>query len=484
MASSILRGNAEALIPEEISKEIIQGAIAQSAVLSLFKKLPNMSSKVQRMPVLDGLITAGFINGDTGLKSTAKAKWANKFIVAEEIAVIVPIAESVLNDALDNGYDIWGEVKPLVQQAFGAVIDNAIIFDIGKPSSWRAGILSTARNAGSIVNAGGAEKDLYDDIMGEDGVIAKVEADGYTPNGVISGVTLKSKLRGLRDTNGKPIFITDMQNGTAKYSVDGMPSFFIQNGAWNDANALAIVGDMQQAVYAIRQDITYKILTEGVIQDPDGTIAYNLAQQDMVALRCVMRLGWEMPNPVNAMNDDNATRCPFAIYSPAVPVTTQNVTFTVTDTDDAAVEGATVVMAGMTKKTAANGTAVFTAVAGNYDYIVAADGADTQTGSVTVAAQAVAVAIADFDVVEETTTYAVTFTVTDNADPAVAVEGADVVVGGKVATTNAQGVAVLQLPAGAHDYIVAMDEYVTLNGTATVVDVPLAVAVEDFTPVV
>ena len=44
----------------------------------------------------------------------------------------------------------------------------------------------------------------------------------------------------------------------------------------------------------------------------DGTIAYNLMQNDMVALRAVMRLGWEIPNPVNGLEKDKAKRFPFA----------------------------------------------------------------------------------------------------------------------------------------------------------------------------
>jgi len=35
----------------------------------------------------------------------------------------------------------------------------------------------------------------------------------------------------------------------------------------------------------------------------------------MVALRAVMRLGWEIPNPINAMAKDKAKRCPFAIMT-------------------------------------------------------------------------------------------------------------------------------------------------------------------------
>ena len=90
----------------------------------------------------------------------------------------------------------------------------------------------------------------------------------------------------------------------------------MDNGVWDKTKSTLVVGDFSQAVYSIRQDITYKVLTEAVIQDPsDGSILYNLAQDDMVALRVVMRLGWEIPNPVNAENETDA-RFPFASLKP------------------------------------------------------------------------------------------------------------------------------------------------------------------------
>ena len=46
----------------------------------------------------------------------------------------------------------------------------------------------------------------------------------------------------------------------------------------------------------------------------DGSVVYNLPQQDMSALRFVMRLGWALPNPVNHVGD--AQRFPFAALAP------------------------------------------------------------------------------------------------------------------------------------------------------------------------
>ena len=307
-ASIIDRSGADTLIPEERAREIIQGVITQSAVLSRGRRLPNMSSRTYKMPVLDMLPLAYFVNGDTGQKKTTKMAWDKKFITAEEIAVIVPIPEAVLDD---SEYDIWGEVRPRVEEAFGKVIDSAVLFNVNKPDSWRDGLVASATTAGSIVTLGSTD-DLYDKIMGEDGVIAKVEDSGYFVTGHMADISMRAKLRGLKDEMGQPIFKSDMQSGT-NYALDGSPMNFPNNGAFDKSQALMISGDFSQLVYSIRQDITFKLFTEGVVQNTDGSIAYNLMQQDMVALRAVMRLGWEIPNPINSLKKDKATRFPFAI---------------------------------------------------------------------------------------------------------------------------------------------------------------------------
>lgn len=311
-AQIIDRTGAASLIPEENAREIIQGVVTQSTVLQRGRKLPNMSSKTYKMPVLDMLPIAYFVNGDTGAKKTTKQAWDKKFITAEEIAVIVPIPEAVLDD---SDYDIWGEVKPRVIEAFGKVIDGAVIFDVDKPSTWRDGVVATATKANSVVTLA-SEDSLYDKIMAEDGVIAKIESSGYFVNGHMADISMRAKLRGLKDSTGNPIFKSDMQSGST-YSLDGSPMNFPNNGSFDKSKALMISGDFSQLVYAIRQDITFKLFTEGVVQNTDGSIAYNLMQNDMVALRAVMRLGWEIPNPINSVQTDKAKRCPFAILKSA-----------------------------------------------------------------------------------------------------------------------------------------------------------------------
>lgn len=325
--ASIDRSALSGLIPEPVTREIMQGAIAESAVLRMGRRLANMSSKTQTINVLDALPSAYFVNGEAtdggageAFKQTTKMAWDKKKLYAEEIAVIVPIPEAALDDA---DYDIWGEVKPRLTEAFGKVIDAAILFGTNKPGTWRDGVVPTAIAAGNGVPV---SSDVYADIMGDGGLISKVELDGFNPNGVMSAIQMRGKLRGLRDTSGQPIFKTDMQ-GATRYGLDGMDMYFPMNGAFDPAQAQMIVGDWSQLVYAIRQDMTFKIFTEGVIQDPTTkAITYNLMQNDMVALRAVMRLGWEIANPINAYNAEKANPFPFSVYGKGGAISTVTVT--------------------------------------------------------------------------------------------------------------------------------------------------------------
>lgn len=305
------RSGAEALIPEDASRDIIQGVPQYSAVMQLATRAPNMPRNQRRIPVLSTLPTAYFVNGDTGLKQTSTQAWTNKFFDAEELAVIIPIPEAVLDD---TDYDIWAEVKPRIMEAMGIAFDNAVLFGINAPASWPTDVLTSATNAGNVV-AYGTNADLYDDLLGEGGVISLVEQDGFMVTGHISSMAMRGRYRGLRGTDGHPIFVKSMQEST-QYTLDGSPIYFPLNGVMAEANgALQFSGDFRQIVYAMRQDITYKILTEAVIQDNTGQIIYNLAQQDMVALRAVMRLAWQVPNPINRMNP-TATRYPIAVLTP------------------------------------------------------------------------------------------------------------------------------------------------------------------------
>lgn len=283
----------------QLVNEIFEGVVNGSKVLPLMTQLPNMDKSKESIPVLSLMPEAYWVSGDNGLKGVSKMAWGNKFIYAEEIAVVIPIPESVL---ADSDYDIIGQAKPRIIEAFYKKIDEAIIAGKDKPARFRDGLIQSITSSGNVVPATGT---LYEQISN---AMAEVEEDGYDVNAIMGGVGLKKAFRdGFRDENGQPLQSSEVTELTRT---------FVNNGAWDKELAKLIVGDFKQAVYANRSDIEFKVFTEGVVTNNSGEIIYNLMQQDMVALRCTLRMGWELPNPVNALNTDDATRFPFALVQP------------------------------------------------------------------------------------------------------------------------------------------------------------------------
>lgn len=315
----ITRDDSGALMPEDVSREILGTIAEESVVMNFGRRLPNMNRRTRRMPVWQTLPQAFFVNGDTGMKQSTKAAWDNVFIEAEEIACYVVIPDAVADDA---DYDLWDEVKPGIISAIGKTLDQAVLYGINAPSSWPDPITIGVEEHGHKVTVGDVG-DLYDDLMGEGGVLSLIEEDGYMPNGHVAALRMRAKLRGLREKDvdgnatGQPIFVSArMSDGKTNYSLDGEELVFPRNGAIDPARTLLISGDWSQLVWSVRQDITYKVITEGVITDENNDIIINLPQQDSSALRVVFRVGWALPNPINLVNEDEATRYPFATLEP------------------------------------------------------------------------------------------------------------------------------------------------------------------------
>jgi HK97 family phage major capsid protein len=309
----ITRSGVGALIPEEVSQRVLEGAVRQSAALTIFPRV--MMSRAQlRIPVVSALPTAYFVNGDTGIKQTTEMSWANKFLNAEELAAIVPIPEAVLDD---SEFDAWGSVAPRLEEAIGRALDAAVFFGTNKPASWPTAVVTNAVSAGNTVTvgsaaaAGGYAGDLS--LM-----LSTLEADGYDANALLANRVVKGILRNARNTTGENL-------GELSFDADGTPQIyglraqFPMRGLWPSGAAAtqAIALDTSEFMLGVRQDITYKVLDQAVIQDAGGVIQYNLAQQDMIALRVVFRVAWQVANVINYDQTVEANRYPAAVLRTA-----------------------------------------------------------------------------------------------------------------------------------------------------------------------
>lgn len=285
------RADVAGIIPENYSTDFLTAVVENSAVLSTFRTI-RLGTSVTRMPVLSALPSAGFVSeypNSGHAKPTTKATWTNETITVEEIATILPIPENVIED---SSVDLFAYVRPLIGEAFGKVIDGAILLGtVPAPATWTDPLVTLASTAGQVVLNGRTGKDLADDF---NDTFAEVEALGFDVNTVFAGKAMRSRLRGLRASDGQLIY-SSIKDGNGNESIYGADLQWVGNGAWDEAAALALAVDRSRCVVGIRSDMDYRVLTEATV---DGV---NLAESDMVALRVKMRLGWAINRGVNAL---------------------------------------------------------------------------------------------------------------------------------------------------------------------------------------
>ena len=316
--------NNSVVLPIEYGREIIRGVLGRSKALELGRRLPDMRGKTYKLNVLSSLPVAGWVKNSatpSGAADEIKNKpisdlaWQGKDLVAEEIAVIVPVSLNTLRD-VENYVDIVPEITEQVVGAFQQVIDATIFFGVGSPWTGFNGIVADATTAGATVSWNGTSGVSFYNAVND--AMEKVENSGYVPTAILGGPSLNSAFR-------KTITELGVLAGD-QGEIGALPRHIDLTGGFNQSSAFAIVGDFRYLVYSFREEMEMRLLEEATLVDPaTGSTLYNLAQQDMVAFRFTMRLAAAIPNPVNRVSGQlnsgstnivaSAAAYPFAIIT-------------------------------------------------------------------------------------------------------------------------------------------------------------------------
>lgn len=295
--ADISRAEVASLIAEEYANTLLSSAAASSTALSAFPTV-SMGTKTTHMPVLATLPEADWVS-ETEAKPTSQVTWENKTLVAEEIAVILPVHENVLDDA---SVSILDELAALGGSAIGKKLDQAVLFGTDKPASWTSAALVPAATAAgnTVANVDGVANasDLYGAVTK---VAGQVASDGFIPSSLLTSLALRYKMANIRNADGNLAFQGE--------SFGGFTTHFNANGAWDATAAEAIVVDPSRVRIGVRQDITVKFLDQATVGD------INLAERDMVALRIKARYAYVLGNSATALA---ATGSPVGVVTPDV----------------------------------------------------------------------------------------------------------------------------------------------------------------------
>lgn len=305
--ADITRADVATLIQEEYSSTLLDVAAAQSAALSAFENVP-LGTKITNLPVLTALPEAKWVTEDSanaaGTKPTSEATWGNKQFVVEEVAVIIPIHEDVLDDATE---DLLARLTTMGGTALGKTLDQAVFFGLNKPATWLSpDLFAAATAAGQLFEIGTGADDLGGSILQAAGAVA---ANGAEPSTIFSASGLRYLLANLRSTTGGTVFVPSLSDGVGNDNLFGLTAEYLKNGAWDATKATAMVADRDRVKIGVRQDVTVKFLDQATV----GGI--NLAEKDMVALRFKARYAYVLGNTIGA-NGQPAK--PIAAVTPTV----------------------------------------------------------------------------------------------------------------------------------------------------------------------
>ena len=298
--ADITRAEVASLIGEAYAGTILSSAEAGSTALQAFPTY-NMGTKTTHIPVLATLPTASWVTDtdNSGVKPTSQVTWADKTLVAEEVAVIIPIHENTLDDATE---DILAEIAMQGGQAIGKALDAAVFFGTNKPASWTsADLLSAASGATQAfeVNTTTGADDLYGQMLVAAGTLAD---EGFEPTTAIARNSLRYNLRNLRENStGAPILVDGV--------LSDFDTYWNKNGAWDADSAHAFIVDPSRVRIGVRQDVTVKFLDQATL-----TGVGNLAEKDMVALRFKARYAYVLGTGATSVG---AAKVPVASVVPA-----------------------------------------------------------------------------------------------------------------------------------------------------------------------
>lgn len=274
-----LKDELTGFVPKEQAKEIMKDVARGSSVLRL-SKVETMTSDNKKFPVMvDG--PGAYWVGEGERIKTSGAQWIFPEMLAKKLAVIIPVTKEKLKDTT---IDVFGELKTPIAEAFYKAIDAACLFGVNSP--FTRNVYQAAVDAENyIVEGSSSSLDLdVSDTM------ALVEDAGLDVNGFAAHFGVKNRLRKLRDANGNALYVP----GVDQNEFYSNPIEFSRNNAWDKEKAEIIAGDWTKSLVGIRDGLEYEILKEATLQgtlDADGK-PISLAEQDMVAIKATMRLGY------------------------------------------------------------------------------------------------------------------------------------------------------------------------------------------------
>lgn len=267
------------LVPDEYAGLLIDGVLAESAALSLAGNVATTSAKTTNWSVLTDTPTAAFV-GEGQAKPVSGAGFDTFQINQKKLAVIVPMSTELLEDAQTDPRVL---IDAPVRRAFAQTIDAHLL-------GWDpTGSISSNFDSSLADTNQYVELDATGDTLrsATSAAMAKIEANGYTPNAVIWASDAKAALRNAH----KAVETTDLVYAGLDpfYGLTSAYSSNLSHVGSSDVGVCGYVGDFNHLIVRIRSDISVSVSDQATLTIDSTPV--NLWENNLVAVRYEMRIG-------------------------------------------------------------------------------------------------------------------------------------------------------------------------------------------------
>jgi len=281
------------LIPTELQKEILRIAAGEYGVARKeMRYLPFTGpGNTRQIPTLGTSVSVSWVN-ESSEKPGVQPLFGLVNQTLKKLAAIVPLTEELLEDSAINLTQL---IATLFAEAISKAEDDAFFAGTGSP--W-TGILNNG--SVNVVNMGTGEGFS---AMTADDLLDMIDK---TPSGMLQGSkfymnrTILSVIRKLKDTSNQ--YIYQNPGGGLPATVWNYPvvtcDAFPGITATAASKTFVLFGNLQKAaVLGDKQEMRVMLLDQATITDTDGQTVINLAQQDMIGIRVVERVGYVLALP-------------------------------------------------------------------------------------------------------------------------------------------------------------------------------------------
>lgn len=210
------------LLPPTVTDPIFNKTEELSAVQQLARRVPLSLTANTSIPVSMDIPAAGWVS-EGGVKPVGSGAVSVKQMQGKKVALLVPVSEEV---ARTNAAGLYSQLQQDLPVAIARAFDHAAIH--GKDlRTGAAGPFSDylTKNATEIElgTTSAANGGVYVDLV--NGEKAVVDA-GFDFTGFAADPRLRPTLKLSVDTQGRPLWVDDPQNGLSNGNLIGYPAFY------------------------------------------------------------------------------------------------------------------------------------------------------------------------------------------------------------------------------------------------------------------